>query len=75
MSVEEEDARGVGDHYRATNAALVIYWFAVALRGVFDALRQRERAVVWGVFTLIGNIAALLIYLLSRSRNGEEPAR
>lgn len=57
---------------RTINIALLLYWLSIPLWVVLDALRHRERAVVWGLFTLIGNIVALLIYLLSRSRTEEE---
>lgn len=60
------------NYYRTVNVAALLYWLSIALWVVLDALRHKERAVVWGLFTLIGNIVALLIYLLSRSRNGEQ---
>lgn len=63
------------NYNRTIGIALLIYWLSIPLWVVLDAMRHRERAVVWGLFTLIGNIVALLIYLLSRSRNGEQPAK
>jgi hypothetical protein len=53
---------------------MILYWLSLSLRVVLDALRHRERAIVWGLFTLIGNVVAVLIYPLVRSRNGAPPA-
>ncbi len=55
--------------------ALMIYWLAIPLWVMLDAPKYRERTLVWGLFTLIGNVVALLIYLLSRSRTEEQSAR
>lgn len=68
-----EDLEHLQRNYNRTiDIALLLYWFSLPLWVVLDALRHRERAIVWGLFTLIGNIVALLIYLLSRSRTAEE---
>lgn len=73
ISIDEEAVRSVGNYYQVIqNASFLLYWFSLPLWVVLDALRHRERAVVWGLFTLIGNVVALLIYLLVRSRNGEQ---
>lgn len=60
------------NYNRTINIALLLYWLSLPLWVALDALRHRERAIVWGLFTLIGNIVALLIYLLSRSRTAEQ---
>ena len=59
-------------HGKILVVACLLYWLSIPLWVVLDALRHRERAIVWGLFTLIGNIVALLIYLLSRSRTEEQ---
>ena len=43
-----------------------LYWFALPLWVVIDARRRQEKAVVWGLFTLLGNVVALVLYLLVR---------
>ena len=39
---------------------------------VLDAQQRRERAAVWGLFGLLGNMIALVVYLLVRQNNGED---
>lgn len=64
----------MGEYCRVIDPAFTPRWFSVAPWVVLDALKHKERVAVWGG-NLIGNIAAPLVYLLSRSRNGEESAR
>lgn len=45
---------------------LAIYWFSLPLWVVTDARRRQEKAVAWGLFTLLGNVVALVLYLLVR---------
>jgi hypothetical protein len=68
----EEVYRLKRSYGRTIGISLLFYWLSIPLWVVLDALRHRERAIVWGLFTLIGNVVALLIYLLVRSRNGEQ---
>ena len=35
-----------------------------------DAQKRREKAAVWGIFGLLGNMIALVVYLLVRE-NGQ----
>jgi hypothetical protein len=48
--------------------AAPIYWLALPLWVFLDARDRRERALAWGIFVLIGNLVALLAYLLATSR-------
>lgn len=43
-----------------------LYWLALPLWVWLDARQRGERAWVWAVFVLIGNLVALLAYLLVR---------
>jgi hypothetical protein len=47
-------------------AGLVVYWLSLPAWVYLDARGRNERAVVWAVFVLIGNLAALTAYLLVR---------
>lgn len=44
----------------------LVYWLSLPIWVTLDALRRHERAPVWGIFTLIGNIIGLIVYLLAR---------
>jgi hypothetical protein len=48
--------------------AAPIYWLSLPLWVFLDARERRERALAWGIFVLIGNLVALLAYLLATSR-------
>ena len=52
--------------------ALVIYWLSLALWVFIDARERGERAWVWGMFTLIGNLVALIAYILARNPQKRE---
>lgn len=45
---------------------LAAYWFSLPLWVATDARRRQEKAVVWGLFALLGNVMALVLYLLVR---------
>lgn len=47
--------------------ALAVYWLSLPLWVLLDAGDRREWAFVWAVFVLIGNLVALIAYLLARS--------
>ena len=47
--------------------SLGIYWISIALWTYLDAREHGERAFVWLVFVLIGNLVALIAYLLARN--------
>jgi hypothetical protein len=46
---------------------LAVYWLSFPLWVFLDARRRGEKAVVWAVFVLLGNLAALIAYLLVRA--------
>jgi hypothetical protein len=45
---------------------LLAYWLALPLCVFLDAKGRGEKAWVWAMFVLLGNLAALLAYLLTR---------
>lgn len=45
---------------------LLVYWLALPWWVILDAKIRGERAWVWAMFVLLGNLAALLAYLLTR---------
>lgn len=47
-------------------AALGVYWLSLPLWVWLDAHRRGERSWVWAAFVLVGNLVALLAYLLVR---------
>jgi len=47
-------------------AALAFYWLSLPLWVWLDARERGERAWVWAVFVLLGNLVALLAYILTR---------
>jgi len=65
-------ARGLGWRWPAGILgfllAVVVYWLALPLWVFLDARDRRDRALAWGIFVLIGNLVALLAYLLATSR-------
>jgi hypothetical protein len=46
---------------------LAIYWISVPAWAFLDARDRGEKAWIWGAFTLIGNVIALVAYLLARA--------
>ncbi len=45
---------------------IALYWLSLPAWVTLDALRRRERAPIWGIFTLVGNVIGLIVYLLAR---------
>ena len=45
---------------------LLVYWLALPWWVFLDAKRQGEKAWIWTMFVLLGNLVALLAYLLTR---------
>ncbi len=50
---------------------LVVYWVGLAVWTYLDAKQRQERAPVWALFVLIGNLVALIAYLLVRTPAGK----
>jgi len=48
-----------------------IYWISLPLWVFFDARSRNEKAWIWGCFTLLGNLIALMAYLLTRHPQAE----
>ncbi|MYA23976.1 MAG: hypothetical protein F4Z30_14885 [Gemmatimonadetes bacterium] len=46
--------------------SLILFWLSIPAWMVIDAQKRRERASVWGLFGLLGNMIALVVYLLVR---------
>jgi len=44
---------------------LAIYWISVPAWTFLDARDRGETAWIWGAFTVIGNVIALVAYLLA----------
>ena len=51
-------------------ASLILFWFFIPAWIALDAQKRRERAAIWGLFGLLGNMIALVVYLLVRE-NGQ----
>ena len=51
-------------------AGFILFWLSIPAWMTLDAQKKRERAVVWGTFGLLGNMIALVVYLLVRE-NGQ----
>jgi len=47
---------------------LAVYWLSLPAWTYLDARQRGERAGVWTLFVLIGNLVALIAYLLTRER-------
>jgi len=47
--------------------ALGVYWLSLPLWVLLDARERGERAPVWAAFVFLGNLVALLAYLLARA--------
>ena len=50
-----------------TGLSLVVYWITLPVWVFMDARSRGERAAAWAVFVLIGNLVALLGYILSKT--------
>jgi hypothetical protein len=48
-------------------SSCLIYWLSLPLCVYFDAKQHGEHALVWAAFVLIGNVVALIAYLLTRT--------
>lgn len=44
----------------------ILFWLSIPAWMALDAQKRRERAAAWGLFGLLGNIIALVVYLLVR---------
>ena len=49
---------------------LILFWLSIPAWMTLDAQKRREKAAVWGIFGLLGNMIALVVYLLVRE-NGQ----
>ena len=49
---------------------LILFWLSIPAWMLLDAQKRRERAAAWGLFGLLGNMIALVVYLLVRE-NGQ----
>ena len=47
--------------------SFLIYWLSIPLCVYFDAKQHGEWALVWAAFVLIGNVVALIAYILTRA--------
>ena len=50
--------------------SLLLFWLSIPAWMTLDAQKRRERAAIWGLFGLLGNMIALVVYLLVRE-NGQ----
>ena len=57
--------------HRLFLGGLIAFWLTIPSWMLLDARRRGERAAVWGLFGLLGNVMALVVYLLVR-RDDEE---
>ena len=54
----------------AAFASFFLFWLFIPAWIALDAQKRREKAAVWGLFGLLGNMIALVVYLLVRE-NGQ----
>ena len=54
----------------AALASFFLFWLFIPAWIALDAQKRREKAAVWGIFGLLGNVIALVVYLLVRE-NGQ----
>ncbi|MDE2743240.1 MAG: hypothetical protein OXI58_16725 [Gemmatimonadota bacterium] len=54
----------------AALASFFLFWLFIPAWMALDAQKRREKAAVWGIFGLLGNMIALVVYLLVRE-NGQ----
>ncbi len=52
--------------------SLILFWLSIPAWMVLDTQKNRERAAAWGLFGLLGNMIALVVYLLVREN--EQPS-
>ena len=52
---------------------LILFWLSIPAWMTLDAQQRRERAAVWGLFGLLGNMIALVVYLLVRENERAAP--
>ena len=52
---------------------LILFWLSIPAWMTLDAQKRRERAAIWGLFGLLGNMIALVVYLLVRENKRAEP--
>lgn len=50
---------------------LIIYWMGLSVWTYIDAKQRGERAAVWALFVLAGNLVALIAYLLVRNPSAQ----
>jgi hypothetical protein len=48
-------------------ACLIVYWVSLPLWVLLDARQRGERALAWATFVLIGNLVALVAYILAHA--------
>ena len=54
----------------AALSSFILFWLFIPAWMALDAQKRREKAAVWGIFGLLGNMIALVVYLLVRE-NGQ----
>ncbi len=54
----------------AALAGFILFWLFIPAWMALDAHKRREKTAVWGIFGLLGNMIALIVYLLVRE-NGQ----
>jgi hypothetical protein len=57
--------------YAAALLGMGVYWLSLPLWVWLDARTRGERAWVWGVFVLFGNLIGLITYILARRPSPE----
>ena len=50
----------------AAPVSFFLFWLFIPAWMTLDAQKRREKAAVWGIFGLLGNMIALVVYLLVR---------
>ncbi|MDE2734753.1 MAG: hypothetical protein OXI72_10205, partial [Gemmatimonadota bacterium] len=50
----------------AALASFILFWLFIPAWMALDAQKRREKTAVWGLFGLLGNMIALVVYLLVR---------
>lgn len=50
-----------------------LFWLSIPAWMTLDAQKRRERAAAWGLFGLLGNMIALVVYLLVRKNEHAAP--
>ena len=55
-------------------AGLIAFWISIPSWMLLDARQRGERAAAWGLFGLLGNLIALVVYLLVRRDDDSEAA-